>query len=39
MQSDVNDSVPFIPFDNIALTFSGGGFRAAAYSLGALSYE
>jgi len=38
MQSDVNDSVPFIPFDNIALTFSGGGFRAAAYSLGALSY-
>lgn len=26
------------PFNNIALTFSGGGFRAASYSLGALSY-
>lgn len=26
------------PLDNIALTFSGGGFRAAAFSLGALSY-
>ena len=25
-------------FDNIALSFSGGGFRAAAYSLGVLSY-
>ena len=26
------------PFENIALSFSGGGFRAAAYSLGVLSY-
>jgi hypothetical protein len=26
------------PFDNIALAFSGGGFRAAAYGLGVLSY-
>lgn len=26
------------PFSDIALTFSGGGFRAAAFSLGTLSY-
>ncbi|MFC6102378.1 patatin-like phospholipase family protein [Olivibacter domesticus] len=26
------------PFDNIALAFSGGGFRAASFSLGVLSY-
>ncbi len=26
------------PLHNIALTFSGGGFRAASYSLGTLSY-
>ncbi len=26
------------PFKNIALAFSGGGFRAAAFSLGTLSY-
>jgi hypothetical protein len=26
------------PFENIALAFSGGGFRAATYSLGILSY-
>ncbi len=26
------------PFDSIALSFSGGGFRAASYSLGVLSY-
>ena len=26
------------PFQNIALAFSGGGFRAAAFSLGTLSY-
>lgn len=26
------------PFDNIALTFSGGGFRAGAFALGTLSY-
>ncbi|HEY0678154.1 MAG TPA: patatin-like phospholipase family protein [Chitinophagaceae bacterium] len=29
---------PRIPFQNIALTFSGGGFRAASFSLGVLSY-
>lgn len=29
---------PAIPLQNIALTFSGGGFRAAAFSLGALTY-
>ncbi|MDJ1478853.1 patatin-like phospholipase family protein [Cytophagaceae bacterium YF14B1] len=26
------------PFENIALAFSGGGFRAAAFALGSLSY-
>jgi hypothetical protein len=26
------------PFENIALSFSGGGFRAASYALGVLSY-
>lgn len=26
------------PFDNIALAFSGGGFRAASFALGVLSY-
>ncbi len=26
------------PFENIALAFSGGGFRAAAFSLGVMSY-
>jgi predicted acylesterase/phospholipase RssA len=26
------------PFENIALAFSGGGFRAASFSLGVLSY-
>jgi predicted acylesterase/phospholipase RssA len=29
---------PLKPFQNIAIAFSGGGFRAAAYSLGALTY-
>ena len=29
---------PLSPFKSIALTFSGGGFRAAAFSLGVLSY-
>lgn len=28
----------FNPFQNIALAFSGGGYRAAAFSLGVLSY-
>lgn len=32
-------AVDFIkPFENIALAFSGGGFRAASFSLGVLSY-
>lgn len=30
--------LPKEPFRNIALMFSGGGFRAASFSLGALSY-
>ena len=38
MSINSKDSMSFIPFNNIALTFSGGGFRAAAFSLGALSY-
>lgn len=29
---------PEIPLQSIALTFSGGGFRAASFSLGVLSY-
>ncbi|NML23484.1 patatin-like phospholipase family protein [Pseudoflavitalea sp. G-6-1-2] len=29
---------PHAPLQNIALTFSGGGFRAASFSLGVLSY-
>lgn len=33
--SNVSDVTPF---DNIAVCLSGGGFRAAAYSLGVLSY-
>jgi|GEM_PF-434746 len=28
----------FVPFGNIALSFSGGGFRAACFSLGVLSF-
>ncbi|RZK71667.1 MAG: hypothetical protein EOO85_19860 [Pedobacter sp.] len=31
-------SFPLKPFDNIAVAFSGGGFRAASFSLGSLSY-
>ena len=31
-------SIPLKPFDNIAVAFSGGGFRAASFSLGSLSY-
>lgn len=38
MSAKNNKDFPLIPFNNIALTFSGGGYRAAAYSLGALSY-
>lgn len=32
------DSIDDTPFDHIALAFSGGGFRAASFSLGVLSY-
>ncbi len=35
-QTTANDQ--FSPFQSIALCFSGGGFRAAAFSLGVLSY-
>lgn len=39
MPQNNNNEMPLsTPFNNIALTFSGGGFRAAAFSLGALSY-
>ena len=31
-------TTPFTPLGNIAVTISGGGFRAAAFGLGALSY-
>jgi Patatin-like phospholipase len=30
--------IHFDPFGNIALAFSGGGFRAASFSLGVLAY-
>src|SRR6476646_2734696 len=36
--ADCTTVLPREPFKNIALTFSGGGFRAASFSLGALSY-
>src|ERR1700743_1669462 len=29
---------PKLPFGNMALALSGGGFRAASFSLGAISY-
>lgn len=32
------NSIPSRPFGTMALSFSGGGFRAAAYGLGSLSY-
>ena len=38
MLNDCETFLPGIPFENIALTFSGGGFRAASFSLGVLSY-
>src|ERR1700761_952875 len=37
--SDTKLQPAFIkPFENIALAFSGGGFRAASFALGVLSY-
>jgi predicted acylesterase/phospholipase RssA len=38
MEKDQGSPLPLKPFTNIALAFSGGGFRAASYSLGTLSY-
>ncbi|MFC7524677.1 patatin-like phospholipase family protein [Parapedobacter sp. GCM10030251] len=37
-KNTVSDLPQHNPFQSIALAFSGGGFRAAAFSLGALSY-
>src|SRR5580658_6756611 len=34
----LSDAALKTPFDNIALAFSGGGFRAASFALGTLSY-
>lgn len=34
----ITDPENFHPFETIALAFSGGGFRAASYSLGTISY-
>lgn len=36
--NNFSNIVPQVPFGNIGLTFSGGGFRAASFSLGVLSY-
>lgn len=36
--SDQNSTAIVVPFNEIALALSGGGFRAASYSLGCLSY-
>jgi predicted acylesterase/phospholipase RssA len=39
MQKEILPIIPLTtPLENIALTFSGGGFRAASYSLGTLAY-
>jgi predicted acylesterase/phospholipase RssA len=38
MDTNANPSLTRDGFQDIALSFSGGGFRAAAFSLGALSY-
>src|SRR6185436_3325969 len=39
-QKNYKTPIPVLekPFENIALAFSGGGFRAAAFALGTLSY-
>lgn len=34
----ITDPEKFIPFETIGLAFSGGGFRAASFSLGTISY-
>ncbi len=38
MSQETSEQIQFSPFQSIALCFSGGGFRAAAFSLGVLSY-
>jgi len=38
MSQQTTEQHEFSPFQSIALCFSGGGFRAAAFSLGVLSY-
>jgi predicted acylesterase/phospholipase RssA len=38
LYSDRQDKLPKAPFNTIALSLSGGGFRATAFHLGVLSY-
>lgn len=38
MNNEKQEQVSIVPFNEIALALSGGGFRAASYSLGCLSY-
>ncbi len=38
MADSVSSDIVKYPFENIALSFSGGGFRAASFALGTLSY-
>lgn len=38
MSPQISETNQISPFQSIALSFSGGGFRAAAFSLGVLSY-
>ncbi|MGJ8592959.1 MAG: patatin-like phospholipase family protein [Aquaticitalea sp.] len=38
MSDDFEKSIPFKPFENIGLCFSGGGYRATFFALGMLSY-
>jgi predicted acylesterase/phospholipase RssA len=35
---ELSQNDEFFPFEELAITLSGGGFRASAYSLGCLSY-
>ena len=38
MDDGIDQKVPTAPFENIALCCSGGGYRAAAFHLGGISY-
>lgn len=38
MVAPAPESAAFVPFGDIALSFSGGGFRAACFALGVLSF-